>query len=156
MASQAVSETFRASLSGLLIETFEQVDGYYLDEGTSLFETLETVTSDEASRPVSATCASIAGQVEHTRIYIWLLTELLRGKQAEISDWQTTWAVTTVSDGEWEALKDRLRGAYGELRQALETPATWERDDAIADSMAVVVHTAYHLGEIRQALCTVK
>ncbi len=35
-------------------ETFEQVQGMYLDKGTSLFETLATVTAEEASRPVSA------------------------------------------------------------------------------------------------------
>ena len=30
----------------------------------------------------------------------------------------------------------------------------WENEAAIAVSLAIVVHTAYHLGEIRQALCT--
>lgn len=30
----------------------------------------------------------------------------------------------------------------------------WEKNDFIGDAIAIVVHTAYHLGEIRQALCT--
>jgi hypothetical protein len=31
----------------------------------------------------------------------------------------------------------------------------WD-DETIGGSMAIIVHTAYHLGEIRQALCTLK
>ena len=33
----------------LLNETFDNVQGYYLDKGTSLFETLATISAEEAS-----------------------------------------------------------------------------------------------------------
>ena len=32
----------------------------------------------------------------------------------------------------------------------------WEDEKAIGGALAIVIHTAYHLGEIRQALCTLK
>jgi hypothetical protein len=32
----------------------------------------------------------------------------------------------------------------------------WDGKNEIAAALAIVVHTAYHLGEIRQAMCTVK
>jgi hypothetical protein len=32
----------------------------------------------------------------------------------------------------------------------------WEGEDDIGASLAILAHTAYHLGEIRQALCVVK
>jgi hypothetical protein len=32
---------------------------------------------------------------------------------------------------------------------------TWN-EDSIGGALSIVIHTAYHLGEIRQALCTVK
>jgi uncharacterized damage-inducible protein DinB len=155
MASQTVDQIFRDAPSEILTETFERVAGYYLAVETSLFETLETISSEEASRPVSATCASIAGQVEHTRIYIWLVTELLCGRQAKNTDWQTTWSVTSVSNEEWDQLKSKLRDSYCELRQALESPETRSREDAVSDS-TTVVHTAYNIGEIRQVLCTIR
>jgi hypothetical protein len=41
------------------------------------------------------------------------------------------------------------------LSEMMRSIENWEHNDAIGDSMAIVVHTAYHLGEIRQALCTV-
>ncbi len=33
---------------------------------------------------------------------------------------------------------------------------TRDGEDAIGGVLAILVHTAYHLGEIRQALCTIK
>jgi len=48
-----------------------------------------------------------------------------------------------------------LQTTYDRLREMLPGIENWEQDDAIGGSMAIVVHTAYHLGEIRQALCTV-
>jgi hypothetical protein len=33
---------------------------------------------------------------------------------------------------------------------------TWDGENDIAGALAIAVHTAYHLGEIRQATCVVK
>ena len=44
---------------------------------------------------------------------------------------------------------------YGRIRKMLQGIEDWEQNDPLGDSMAIVVHTAYHLGEIRQALYTV-
>lgn len=38
----------------------------------------------------------------------------------------------------------------------LNVPETWEGEESIWGSMAVVVRTAYHLGPIRQALSVVR
>jgi len=73
MSKQIPADSFTKELYELLDETFNQVHGIYLDKGTSLFETLETITAEQASRPVSATCASIAAQVEHVRFYLQVL-----------------------------------------------------------------------------------
>ncbi len=51
MADQPVIELFKKALLDCLEETFERVSGIYLDSGTSLFETLEGVSAEEASRP---------------------------------------------------------------------------------------------------------
>ena len=75
MSKQIATDVFKKELFDLLEETFERVQGIYLDKGTSFFETLETISAVEASRPVSATCASIAAQVEHVRFYLQVLLE---------------------------------------------------------------------------------
>jgi hypothetical protein len=38
----------------------------------------------------------------------------------------------------------------------LQGDIDWDSENAIGGALAIVVHTAYHLGEIRQALCTLK
>ena len=148
--------TFSAALQALLDETFERVQGIFLDRGTSLFETLATISAEEASRPVSVTCASIAAQVEHTRFYLEVCARYARGEHVGRVDWAATWTLTGVTPGEWEALKERLRATHQALLDALRAPATWESEFAVQGALGAVVHTAYHLGEIRQALCTIK
>ena len=156
MTDQIALESYTTALSGLLDETFERVHGIYLDRGTSLFETLETISAEEASRPVSATCASIAAQVEHVRFYLEVLARYARGEAVGKVDWQASWRLTTVTPEEWDALKGRLRDTHRDILALVGDARTWEEEDAIGGSMAIVVHTAYHLGEIRQALCTIK
>lgn len=55
---------FVNAIRDILDETLDSHHGLYLDKVTSLFETLATVSAEEASRPVSASCASIAAQVQ--------------------------------------------------------------------------------------------
>src|SRR4051812_38386277 len=73
-------------------ETFESVMGIYLDRKTSLFETLEMITAEEASKPISATCASIAAHVEHVRFYIEHLGAHMRGEDPGKADWGNIWS----------------------------------------------------------------
>jgi len=155
MAQQVDLERVKDQLLTFLDETFERVHGIYLDRGTSLFETLEGVSAEEASRPVSARCASIAGQVEHVRVYIDLLDRSLRGEEIGTVDWDATWWLTSVTPEEWQGLKDRLREAYRSAVATIRGVDAWDDEHDLGDALAILVHTAYHLGEIRQALCTV-
>ncbi len=97
MARQIELDRFTQEFYALLEETFERVRGISLDRGTSLFETLATISAEEASRPVSATCASIAAQVEHVRFYLEVLERYLRGETVGAVDWQASWRLTGVT-----------------------------------------------------------
>jgi hypothetical protein len=156
MTQQIPLKLFTDELFPLLEETFESVHGIYLDRGTSLFETLDTISAEEASRPVSASCASIAGQVEHVRFYLEILQAYMQGKEVGKVDWAASWYLKTVTSTEWDALKQRLRSAYQDLTALARSFETWQGKDELGGALAIVVHTAYHLGEIRQALCVIK
>ena len=156
MSKQTADDRFAKELFELLDETFEQVHGIYLDGGTSLFETLETVSAEEASRPVSAKCASIAAQVEHVRFYLQVLERGIQGKTIGKIDWQRSWQLKEVTPEEWEDLKKQLGEDYQNVLTLMKSLDTWEGEDDIGASLAILAHTAYHLGEIRQALCVVK
>ena len=156
MSAQIPNDRFTNELFDLLDETFEQVQGIYLDKGTSLFETLETISAEQASRPVSKECANIAAQVKHVCFYIQVLERGIQKKPVGKIDWQESWQLEKVTPEEWEALKGRLREAHESVLTVMKSHDSWEGEDDIGGSLAILAHTAYHLGEIRQALCVVR
>jgi hypothetical protein len=86
-----------------------------------------------------------------------VLQRALRGETLGKLPWRDIWDQDRpVSAGEWSARVDELRGELASLRTLLEEPATWEREDAVGEAMAVVVHSAYHLGAVRQALAVIR
>jgi hypothetical protein len=150
------AKMFTDNLFELLDETYEKVRGRYLGRGTSLFETLATISAEEASRPVSADCASLAAQVEHVRFYLEVAEHYLLGKADRDWDWDEIWrTVERVTPEEWDASKNRLKETYQRVCDLMKSFEDWEGDRA-GHAMNMLVHTAYHLGEIRQALCTLQ
>jgi hypothetical protein len=159
MTQQIALERYTSVLYQFFDETFEKVSGIYLDKNTSLFETLDTISAEEASIPVSATCATLAAQVEHIRFYLDVMDEWMinSGHDPVKLDWGEIWrTVSEVTPEEWEASKSRLRACYERISARLKSKETWDGEDDIGIPIALIVHTAYHLGEIRQALCTIK
>jgi hypothetical protein len=151
------SQHFTAALVTLLDETLDNVHGYFLDRNTSLFETLAGISADEASIPVGGKCATLAAQVKHTAFYLEVVRNSTLDPDYPGADWGEIWhTVSRVTPQEWEEIQTGLRASYkGILDLIKETPA-WTNEDQIASMIAVVVHTSYHLGEIRQAMCTIQ
>ena len=57
----------------------------------------------------------------------------------------------------------RMGGHQGRTAQQLQShpeldkdAPTWPNESEIGDVIAIIAHTAYHLGEIRQALCIIR
>jgi hypothetical protein len=156
MTKMIPQQSFTAELLIILEETFETHHGVYLDKGTSLLTTLSLISSDEALIPVGNRCATIAAQVEHVIFYLEVLARGISGEDVGPQDWDEIWnRVSGVTAAEWDELRGRLKTTYVRLREMLSGLDNWEQNESIGGSMAIVVHTAYHLGEIRQALCTV-
>jgi len=157
MTKQIALEQFTKELFECLEETFERHRGIYIDKGTSLFETLETVSAEDASRPITEKCATIAAQVEHVRFYLDVLGDAMRKEEVTKVDWREIWQnVRGVTPEEWEAQKRSLRESYERVMATLKNYDRWEGEYGVAGSLAILTHTAYHLGGIRQALCAIK
>jgi len=157
MSTQIQADHFTQALFMLLDETFDNVQGYFLDKGTSMFETLATISAREASVPVGGKCATLAAQVKHIAFYLDVLEQALRTQQFQRQDWDKIWRETNaVTPEEWENLKASLRESYDRVKILIEDTTEWPNEQQIGSAIAIIVHTAYHLGEIRQALCTVK
>ena len=147
-------EDFTENLFKLLRETFEgapaEGGSAYLDKGAGLFQTLDGVSADAASRAPWAGASTIAAHCAHAAYYVRALHNFAVGREQTL-DWPGSWATSRVDDEGWEALKGELRGEYDALVETLQSIETWD-DEPVGDSMAIVVHTAYHLGAIRQLL----
>jgi hypothetical protein len=141
----------------VLDETFEHHHGIYLDEGTSLFDTLEEIDHHQASIPVGGKCASLAAQVAHVTFYLEVLERYFVAGDTSKADWGAIWRTTEkVTPEEWGDLQENLKRTYRRIVIELRDVATWKSDPHLASALAITVHTAYHLGEIRQALCTIE
>lgn len=157
MPSQIQTEHFTQALYLLLDETFDNVQGVYLDKGTSMFETLATISAAEASIPVGGKCATLAAQAKHVAFYLDVLEHSVRTQQYEPQDWDKIWRETReVSPAEWEAIQFSLRESYDRIKALIHDTQEWPGPHEIGGAIAMIAHTAYHLGEIRQALCTLQ
>lgn len=156
MAPTIPQERFTFTLFGLLTETFDSVHGIFLDKGTSLFETLAGITAEQASRATSSRCATLAAQVNHVRFYLDVLEEYMLETRTEQADWASSWQVGAVSAEEWETLKTSLRASYTRVRATMEGFDSWDSDHRVGGAVGILVHTAHHLGEIRQMLCAIE
>lgn len=151
------TEHFTKALYMMLDETFDNVNGYYLDKGTSMFETLATISAAEASIPVGGKCATLAAQVRHVAFYLDVLEKNVRSGTFTRVDWGEIWrTVSSVTPEEWEASKVELRASYDRILKLIADAPAWPSENEIGGAIAMIAHTAYHLGEIRQALCTLK
>lgn len=137
---------FAENLFALLTETFERTSGIYLDKGTDFFGTLADLSAEQASSPVLG--ISVAAQVFHTAFYLRAMERYFEGF-TEKTDWDESWTVQSVTEPEWHALKTQLRDDYERATGKLRAVTVWD-EDALDFGMTVLVHSAYHLGAVRQ------
>jgi len=144
---------FKTRLLALLRETFEGPSGSesaYLAPGTGLLQTLDGLTAVAASRAPSGGGPTIAAHCAHLTYYVRANHNYAVGREQQV-DWASSWQLQQVSDREWEELKDRVRCEYRALMETLESLEAWS-EEAVGDSMAILGHSAYHLGAIRHAV----
>jgi len=151
------SEHFTKAVFMLMEESFENVQGIYLDKNTSMFETLAAISAEEASIPVGGKCATLAAQVKHVAFYLEVLERFMRDPKSPPVDWGEVWrTVSRVTPEEWQSIQTELRSNYQALRKYIGSVQEWPNADAVGTVMGIIAHSAYHLGEIRQALCVLK
>ena len=103
-----VSE-FRNVLLSTLEEASTNVHGFFLDKGTSLFETLAGISAVEASTPLGPGSGTIAAKVDHIRFYFDVVLTNAKAGEYVPADWESSWSVNVVDDSEWQELVERLR-----------------------------------------------
>ncbi|MDQ3219991.1 MAG: hypothetical protein M3Q26_04470 [Acidobacteriota bacterium] len=143
-------DDFLKDILVILRETFEgSPEGQpsaYLDRGIGIFPTLEKLSAENVSRDIFGT--TIAAQTEHAKFYLDRLVEFIRGRTNAV-DWDQSWLIEDVNEAEWNALRDAVRKSYENVLLCFAEVETWNQDN-IGDAVAIIAHTSYHLGAIRQ------
>ena len=149
---------FAKDLLQLLKETFEGPEptgpSAFLDKGTGLFQTLDDISAEVASAQARPDGSTIAAHTEHIRFYVAVHHKLMLGARDRIN-WNESWRIKTVSAAVWSDLRRDLRKAYSTVSDHLIALNSWSEDE-FSVAMAVVAHTGYHLGAIRQLLLAVQ
>ena len=153
MTKQIDISEVAAGFRFLLTETFESVQGAYLDKGTSFFETLAEISAAGASEPMG-NCATIAAHVAHTRYYLQVLEDRMFGRDLSYVNWDRIWdEVGAVDEAQWESMIADLKSTYQRILGHLDSADDWQGITELSSMLGIIAHSAYHLGEIRQMMC---
>ena len=151
------SEDFTDSFFARLEETFEgtpkEQPGFYLDTSTSLFSSVQGLTADHASISLGQNEATIAAHLNHLRFYFRVLMDFVGGN-TKIVSWSDSWKLKEVNDEEWSQLRTNVRKQYEAMKEMLKDFDDWD-GKRIGAALAIVVHSSYHLGAIRQIIKTI-
>jgi len=154
MSSDPVLASFRKNLAFLLEETFASParpeGNAYLDRQTGWEPTLASISAEQASQSLAPGGSTIAGHVEHARLYLDALLRYADGQAGEV-DWDATWGVHEVTPVVWDATRRSFEETSSRVVRAFEDRESWD-DHVIGAAMVILVHSAYHLGAVRQKL----
>lgn len=154
--NRTVEEDFLKNVLLILRETFEGSpageSSAYLDRGIGVFPTLETLSAAQVSREVNG--ISIAAHTEHFKFYLDRLCEFIKGRTEPVN-WEQSWLIDEVNDVEWDALRAAVRKSYENVLRTFAEVETWNGGN-IGDAVAIIAHTAYHLGAVRHIMKSVQ
>ncbi|QYO67138.1 hypothetical protein [Leptolyngbya sp. 7M] len=149
------TKRFVGGTAYLLRETFEgSLEGTpsaYLDRGVGFFATLDNISAEQASKDHFGT--TVAAQTEHAKFYLDRLCEYMNGRTEEVN-WEDSWLIERVNEGEWNALRQSVRAAYQNALICLAQEREWT-EMQIGMALGLLAHSAYHLGAIRQIAKTI-
>lgn len=143
---------FAENLFAILSETFERTSGIYLDKDADFFSTVAALSAEQASSPVLGT--TVAAQIVHTAFYLRAMERYFEGFTGKTA-WEESWTVQSVTEPEWDALRAQFRDDYERVVRKLRAVTAWD-EGSLDFGMTVAVHSAYHLGAVRQLVKAVK
>jgi hypothetical protein len=134
----------------ILRETFEGSPAgqgsAYLDRGIGFFSTIENLSAEQVSQEISG--ITIAAHTEHAKFYLDRMCEFMTGRTESVN-WEQSWLIEDVDETEWNALRQAVRKSYENALLSFAKIENWNQDN-IGEAVAIIAHTAYHLGAIRQ------
>lgn len=159
MSANDAEISVRSFLKDILLILHETFEGSpegepsaFLDQRTGVFSTIESLDAAQVSESINST--SIVAHVEHLKFYLDRLVEFIEGREEPVN-WDQSWLIDTVDADEWDTLRAGVRNSYENSLRCLASVEVWD-EDRIGEAIAMIAHSAYHLGAIRQMAKTVR
>ena len=125
--------------------------GVVLNTGDAgLLRSLDKLSAGDASQAVHGG-ATIAAHAQHVRYGLSLMNRWAAegGNPFADATWDAAWRISTVTDAEWQEIRDGLRGETQRWQKVLHAPREVTKIE-LTGLIGSVAHLAYHLGAIRQ------
>lgn len=148
---------FHRALTSLLTEILDGPPGqeaYVLNPGDpGLLRQLDAIDWRMASERPMPGKTTIASHVGHLCYGLAMLNRWAAGDPNPWAgaDPNASWNRTTVSEEQWRTLRAAFRQESGKWRDLVATRTNWDNMSATV-AISTAVHTAYHIGAIRQIL----
>ena len=155
MPENRTETLFKETLLALFDETFDGAQTVYLDKGTSFFETIEGLSAEQASQPLVEGGSTIVAHVVHSRFSLDVIEKAMKGTLEGKVDWTIAWRLKDVNETEWRAMIKGLRDSRDRLLDLIKAVPDWSEGKNIHYALGALVHTAYHLGAVRQFVTVV-
>ena len=154
----ATESIFHQAVVAMLREVLDGPPGdfaFVLNPGDrGLLANLESIGSDVASTRPMPGRTTIAQHAAHVLYGLELLNRWASGEENPwaSADWDAAWKTGRLNEDQWRDLVGRLRTAAQQWVDAVDQKASgWDQVSANG-AVASAVHTAYHLGAIRQLM----
>jgi hypothetical protein len=123
---------------------------WFVQGKKGIFDALDSLTAERASHRPSPDCATIAAHAFHIRYALHGANAELGGPP-QVGDWESSWDKQTVSESEWDELRQEIRREYQYFLDAVEANEI-PNEEAGIGFLAQLPHMAFHLGAIRQIM----
>ena len=143
---KAVAELLRQAYSADYYESTWFKDN---EPGSSLLQTLDQLTAEQASRTPPVGRHSVAAHAGHLSFALEASISWAHDS-GEKFDWESSWARQTVDDAEWRELRSELQARIEDWIEYVEDQNEFKDDDHSRGLLGSIAHAAYHLGAVRQ------
>jgi hypothetical protein len=148
--SRLVLKSVHTLLEELYIDPNPEGSWILNRDDVGLLDLIDEFSAGQASAHPIPGRSSLAGHVNHLRFSLELLNRWSKGEEAFAdADWKGSWSFQTVTESEWQQLRDALRDEAQAWMEAIQVPRTWD-EMALTGAIASAAHAAYHVGAIRQ------
>ena len=147
-------DKFQSAAAVLLREAFEGIPQgqkytWFVEKREGIFDALESLDAEAASRKPAPQLSSAAGHAYHM-LYALRWANTPQGRPRPEGDWESTWARQSVSREEWADVQANIRSEYELFIAWFDSNTDWERENSEISALGSLPHLAYHLGALRQ------